>query len=314
MEIDAPTLPNPGQVIATTQSWMGIAGPCGLGSAIMSTALAPTRALLHGASIPVLGLGTWPLADAEAAAAVRTAIESGYRLIDTAENYRNEVGVGQGIRESGIDRSQVFIATKFNREWHSVDGVRRAYLASLERLGVDYLDLLMVHWPNPDQCRFADAVRGLDALLEEGSIRAIGVSNFKAWHLRQVFEETGVTPDVNQIQVSPYSTRDDLRRFNAEHGIATESWSPIGGSKAARLRTDPVIAGIAEKYGRSPVQVVLRWHLQLGLIVIPKSANPHRIAENAAIFDFALADDDLAAISALDRGDGHITDSDRSGN
>lgn len=280
----------------------------------MSTALAPTLTLRHGASIPVLGLGTWPLLGAEAAAAVRTAIEAGYRLVDTAENYRNEESVGQGIRDSGIDRSEIFITTKFNREWHSFDGVRRAYQASLERLRTDYLDLLMVHWPNPDQGRFGDAVRGLDALLAEGSIRAIGVSNFKVSHLRRVFEETGVTPDVNQIQVSPYSTRDDLRRFNAEHGIATESWSPIGGSRAAQLRTDPVIVGIADKYGRSPVQVVLRWHTQLGLITIPKSADPHRITQNAAIFDFTLADDDLAAISALDRGEGHITDSDRSGN
>ena len=262
----------------------------------MTTTLAPTLTLLHGATIPVLGLGTWPLRGAEAAAAVRTAIEAGYRLVDTAENYRNEDGVGQGIRDSGIDRSEIFITTKFNREWHSVDGVRRAYEASRERLGVDYIDLLMVHWPNPDQGRFSDAVRGLAALLDEGSIKAIGVSNFKPAHLRQVIEETGVTPDVNQIQLSPYSTRDTSRAFDSEHGIVTESWSPIGGS-GDDLRSDPAVVGLGEKYGKSATQIVLRWHVQLGLVAIPKSGNPGRIAENLAIFDFELT---------AGRGGGHL--------
>lgn len=275
----------------------------------MDTTPAPTRPLLHGASIPVLGLGTWPLRGAEAAAAVRTAIEAGYRLIDTAENYRNEDGVGQGIRDSGIDRSDIFITTKFNRQWHSVDGVRTAYEASLKLLGTDYIDMLMVHWPNPDQGRFTDAVRGLQALLDDGSIRAIGVSNFKPAHLRQVFDATGVTPDVNQIQLSPYNTRTATQAFNTEHGIATESWSPIGGS-GEDLRSDPLVVGIGSRYGKSATQVVLRWHLQLDLIAIPKSANPQRIAENIDIFDFELSPEEIAAISALDRGEHTGSDSD----
>ncbi len=278
----------------------------------MTTTLAPTLTLLHGATIPVLGLGTWPLRGADAAAAVRTAIEAGYRLVDTAENYRNEDGVGQGIRDSGIDRSEIVITTKFNREWHSVDGVRRAYEASRQRLGVDYIDLLMAHWPNPDQGTFSDAVRGLAALLEDGSIKAIGVSNFKPAHLRRVIEETGVTPDVNQIQLSPYSTRDTSRAFDSEHGIVTESWSPIGGS-GDDLRSDPLVVGLGQKYGKSATQIVLRWHIQLGLVAIPKSGNPGRIAENLAIFDFELAADEMAAISALDQGEDHVADSDSFG-
>lgn len=278
----------------------------------MITSLAPTLALLHGASIPVIGFGTSPLKGADAAAAVRTAIESGYRLIDTAENYRNEDAVGQGLRDSGIDRSEIFITTKFNREWHSVDGARQAYQASLQRLGVDYLDMLMVHWPNPDQGRYPDAVRGLELLLEEGAIKAIGVSNFKPAHLRRVFEETGVTPDVNQIQLSPYSTRDATRSFNSEHRIVTESWSPIGASDAD-LRSDPVVVGIGQKYGKSATQVVLRWHIQLGLVAIPRSSNPGRIVENISISDFELTESELTAISALDQGEANIADSDTSG-
>jgi 2,5-diketo-D-gluconate reductase A len=279
---------------------------------IVTTTLAPTLTLLHGATIPVLGLGTWPLRGAEAAATIRTAIEAGYRLVDTAENYRNEDGVGQGIRDSGIDRSDIFVTTKFNREWHSVDGVRRAYEASLWRLGTDYIDMLMVHWPNPDQGRFVDAVRGLNALLAEGSIKAIGVSNFKPTHLREVIETSGVTPDVNQIQLSPYSTRDASRAFDAEHGIITESWSPIGGS-GENLRADPLVVGIGEKYGKSATQVVLRWHIQLGLVAIPKSADPGRLAENIDIFDFELSNDEMMAISALDQGEANVSDSDKFG-
>ncbi len=275
----------------------------------MVYAEAPTRKLLHGATIPVLGLGTWPLRGAESAEQVRTAIEAGYRLIDTAENYRNEDGVGQGIRDSGVDRSEIFLTTKFNREWHSVDGVEKAYEASLERLGLDYIDLLLVHWPNPDQDRYVEAVRGLGRLLEQDRVRAIGTSNFKPAHLERVISESGIVPDVNQIQLSPYSTRDASRAFHDEHGIATESWSPIGAS-SSELRQDPVITAIAERYDKTPTQVVLRWHVQLGLIAIPKSADPGRIAENIALFNFELTDDEIAQISALDRGESVVEDSD----
>jgi 2,5-diketo-D-gluconate reductase A len=278
----------------------------------MADKLAPTLALRNGAAIPVIGLGTWPLRGAESAAQVRTAIESGYRLIDTAENYRNEDGVGQGIRDSGIDRSEIFLTTKFNREWHSVDGVRTAYEASLKRLGLDYIDLLLVHWPNPDQDRYVDALRGLQALLDDGSLRAIGTSNFKPAHLQRVLDETGIQPDVNQIQLSPYTTRDATRAYDDDHQIVTESWSPIGAS-SSELRNDPVITKIADRHGKSSTQVVLRWHLQLGLVAIPKSADPGRIAENIDVFDFKLSDAEVDTISGLDRGESGITDSDEFG-
>jgi 2,5-diketo-D-gluconate reductase A len=249
--------------------------------------LAPNLPLRSGAEIPVLGLGTSPLQGAESATQVRTALEAGYRLIDTAENYRNEDAVGQAVRDSGIDRSEVFITTKFNRRWHSVDGVRHAYKASLERLGVDYVDLLLVHWPNPDQDRYVDALRGLETVLKDTGLRAIGTSNFKPAHLQRVLDETGITPDVNQIQLSPYSSRKESRAYHAAHGIVTESYSPVGAS-SDELRNNPVITGIAKEHGKSPTQVVLRWHIQLGLVAIPRSSNPGRIAENIDIFDFEL--------------------------
>jgi 2,5-diketo-D-gluconate reductase A len=272
--------------------------------------LVPTLPLRNGAEIPVLGLGTWPLRGAESTAQVRIAIEAGYRMIDTAENYRNEESVGQGIRDSGIERSEVFVTTKFDREWHSVDGVRRAYEASIKRLGIDYIDLLMVHWPNPSNGRYVDAMRGMQALLEDGGIRAIGTSNFKPRHLQRVLEETGIVPDVNQIELSPYTTRDVSRAYHAAHRIITESWTPIGGSRTSELRHDPVITAIANAHGKSPTQVVLRWHMQLGLIAVPRSSNPGRIAENIDIFDFELNEQEMSEISALDRGEAGILDSD----
>jgi 2,5-diketo-D-gluconate reductase A len=271
--------------------------------------LAPTLPLRNGADIPVLGIGTSPLQGAESATQVRTALEAGYRLIDTAENYRNEDAVGQAIRESGIDRSEVFITTKFNRQWHGVDGARQAYESSLKRLGVDYIDLLLVHWPNPDQDHYVDALRGLDAMLKGTGLRAIGTSNFKPAHLQRVLDETGVTPDVNQIQLSPYSMRSDSRAYHAAHGIVTESYSPLGAS-SDELRNDPVIIGIAKDHGKSPTQVVLRWHIQLGLVAIPRSGNRGRIAENIDIFDFELSEQEMESITGLDRGESAVTDSD----
>jgi 2,5-diketo-D-gluconate reductase A len=271
--------------------------------------LAPTLPLRTGADIPVLGIGTSPLQGAESATQVRTALEAGYRLIDTAENYRNEDAVGQAIRDSKIDRSEVFITTKFNRRWHSVDGARQAYEASLKRLGVDYIDLLLVHWPNPDQDRYVDALRGLDTLLSDTGLRAIGTSNFKPAHLQRVLDETGITPAVNQVQLSPHSTRSASRAYHAAHGIVTESYSPLGAS-GDELRNDPVITGIAKDHGKSATQVVLRWHIQLGLVAIPRSGNPGRIAENIDIFDFELSEQQMDTISGLDRGESAVTDSD----
>ena len=273
------------------------------------TALAPTLPLRHGAEIPVLGLGTSPLVGADSVRQVRTALESGYRLIDTAENYHNEDAVGQAIRDIGMNRNEIYITTKFNRRWHDVDGVRQAYEASLRRLGVDYIDLMLVHWPNPDQDRYVEAVQGLQTLLDSGGLRAIGTSNFKPAHLQRVLDETGITPDVNQIQLSPYSTRNESREYHAAHDIVTESYSPLGAS-SSDLRGDPVITGIAKDHGKSPTQVVLRWHVQLGLVAIPRSSNPGRIAENIDIFDFELTEQDMSKISALDRGESVATDSD----
>jgi 2,5-diketo-D-gluconate reductase A len=274
--------------------------------------MAPTISLRNGADIPVLGIGTSPLQGEDSVRQVRAAIEAGYRLIDTAENYRNEDAVGEALRASGVDRSEVFLTTKFNRRWHSIDGVRQAYDASRKRLGVDYIDLLLVHWPNPDQDRYVEAVQGLQKLLEAGDLRAIGVSNFKPAHLQRVIDETGIIPDVNQIQLSPYGTRDDSRAFHDEHGIVTESWSPLGAS-SNELRNDPTITRIAEAHDKSPTQVVLRWHIQLGLVVIPRSSNPGRIAENIAVFDFDLSNEEMMTITGLNRGDAEVTDSDKTG-
>ncbi len=270
----------------------------------------PTIALRHGAALPALGLGTWPLLGDEGAAAVRTALEAGYRLVDTAENYRNEEVVGRGLRESGVPREEVFLTTKFNRQWHSVDGARQAAEASLERLGVDYLDLLLIHWPNPGRDRYVDAFRGLLQLREAGVLRAVGTSNFKPAHLQRLLDETGELPEVNQINLNPYATRDASVAFHAAHGIVTESWSPI---QPSSMLSDPVVAGIAAAHQRTPAQVVLRWHVQRGFVPIPKSSSPARQRENLAVFDFALTPDEVAALNDLDRGEAHVTDADEFG-
>jgi 2,5-diketo-D-gluconate reductase A len=261
---------------------------------------------VNGARIPRLGLGTWPLDDAGAEKSVAVAVENGYRLIDTAENYGNERGVGRGLRASGVPREELFVATKFNRPWHSVDGVRQVFEQSAERLGLDYVDLLLVHWPNPDQDRYVEAFEGIVALLREGLVRAAGVSNFTPEHLQRVLDATGVTPDVNQIQLNPYVAQVPWREFAAEHGVVVEGYSPLW--RGRDLLDEPVVAAAAQAHGRTPGQVVLRWHVQLGVVPVPKSADPHRQAENLAVFDFALTDEEMAAISALDKGSELATD------
>lgn len=265
----------------------------------MSSSLAPTIPLIGGAAMPSVALGTWPMDDTEAASAVESAIGLGYRHIDTAENYGNERGVGEGIRRSGVDRSEIFITTKFNRAWHSVEGVRRAWQASTERLGVAYLDLLLVHWPNPDQGTYVDAVRGLLALREEGLIRALGVSNFTPAHVQRL-TEAGLVPEVNQIQLDPEHSQRDAIRCHRELGIVTEAYSPLG--RGGAFLQDPVIADAAAAHGRTSAQVALRWQIQQGHAVAPKSASPERQRENLALFDFALTDAEMDAISALDVG------------
>lgn len=276
------------------------------------TDTAPTIPLLHGATIPQLGFGTSPMDDATAERAVATAIEAGYRLVDTAENYANERGVGRGLRASGVPREELFVTTKFNKRWHGVELAAEAFQRSADRLGLDYIDLLLIHWPNPRQDRYVQAWQGLANLLEQGRVRAIGVSNFKPSHLERIIAETGVAPDVNQIQLSPSVTRADARAYHAERGIVTESWSPLGGGGADELR-HPVVIELAERYGRTPAQIVLRWHIELGLVAIPKSATPERIRQNIEIFDFSLTPADVAAISALDQGEAAAVDSDSFG-
>ena len=266
----------------------------------------PLLRLRSGTLIPQLGLGTWPLDDDAAARAVETAVSLGYRHFDTAENYRNERGVGEGLRRSGLDRSEAFITTKFNKEWHSVDGVRQAAEASLKRLGTDYIDLLLIHWPNPGQDRYVEAFRGLRAVQDDGLVRAVGVSNFKPAHLQKL-REAGLAPEINQVQLDPYHPRRDVRRANARLGTLTEAWSPLG--KGGKLLSDPVIQSLAGKYGKTPAQIVLRWDIQSGVVTIPKSGNPARMAQNLDIFDIELEPADMAALDGLE-GDEQISDSD----
>lgn len=262
----------------------------------------------HGARLPRFGIGTWPMDDAEAERVIPEALAIGYRLIDTAFNYQNETGVGRGLRASGIDREDVFITTKFNRESHSVSGVAEAFEGSCARLGVDYVDLMLVHWPNPDQDQYVDAWRGLIALLEQQKVRAIGVSNFKAEHIDRIVETTGVVPDLNQVELSPYLTRDAIRAYDAQANIVTQSWSPIG--RGGELLNDPVIVDIAGRHEATASQVVLAWHLALGLAVVPKSSNVDRLRENFESQQLTLSGEEIVAISALDRGDEHAVDSD----
>ncbi|WP_166849984.1 aldo/keto reductase [Isoptericola sp. BMS4] len=274
------------------------------------TQLAPTVTLSHGTAMPVLGLGTWPMDDDESATAVAAAISSGYRSVDTAENYRNERGVGRGIADASVPRSELFVTTKFNKEWHGVDGARQACENALERLGLDYLDLLLIHWPNPGQDRYVDAWRGLLRLREEGLIRAAGTSNFKPAHLRRLLDATGEAPEVNQINLNPYATRAETVAFHREHGIVTEAWSPI---KPADVLAEPVVVQIAERHGCTPAQVVLRWVTQQGYVTVPKSASPERQRENLASLEVELTAEEIEAVSALDRGEAHVTDSDAFG-
>jgi 2,5-diketo-D-gluconate reductase A len=275
----------------------------------MENTLAPTVTLSNGTAMPRLGLGTSPMNDADAERAVVQALEVGYRLIDTAENYRNEVGVGRGLK--GVPREEVFVTSKFNKRWHSVDGARTAFEASAEKLGVEYLDLLLIHWPNPDQDQYVDAWRGLIALREAGLVRGIGTSNFKPAHLQRLIDETGVTPEVNQIQLSPLWTKQESRDFHTEHGIVTEVWSPL--APRTGLLDNPAVTKIAQAHDKTPGQVVLRWEIQLNAVPIPKSSNPTRLAQNLAVFDFELTDDEVASLSALNGTGSTPADSDRFG-
>jgi 2,5-diketo-D-gluconate reductase A len=260
----------------------------------------PHFTLNNDVRMPQLGFGVWQVPDDEAERAVTVALAEGYRSIDTAKLYYNEEGVGRAIRASGVNRSELFITTKLWNDDHSTDRALRAFDASMDRLGLECLDLYLIHWPVPRQDKYVEAWQALERLYADGRIRAIGVSNFTVENLTRLMDETEVVPAVNQIELHPKLAQSELRAFHAEHGIATEAWSPLGQSRG--LLDEPLLTELAGKHGKSPAQVVLRWHLQLGNIVIPKSVTPERIAENLDVFDFQLDEADMAAIGKLDAG------------
>ncbi|MCD7436811.1 aldo/keto reductase [Streptomyces lincolnensis] len=247
--------------------------------------------------MPQLGLGVWQVPDDEAEQAVTTALEAGYRSIDTAAIYGNEEGTGKAIAASGLAREDIFVTTKLWNSDQGYDSTLRAFDSSLAKLGLDYLDLYLIHWPMPERDLYTDTYKAFEKLHADGRIRAIGVSNFEPAHLERLIAETSVIPAVNQIELHPHLQQHAAREYDAQQGIATEAWSPLGQGKG--LLEVPAIVAIAQKHGRTPAQVVLRWHLQLGNVVIPKSVTPSRIKENIEIFDFSLDTEDLAAISAL---------------
>ncbi|GAB3389547.1 aldo/keto reductase [Amycolatopsis echigonensis] len=259
----------------------------------------PHVRLNNGVDIPQLGFGVFQVPDDQTTAAVASALESGYRSIDTAAIYGNEAGVGRAIAESGISREDVFVTTKLWNDDQGYDSTLRAFDASLAKLGLDYVDLYLIHWPTPARDRYLDTWRALEHLVKDGRIRAAGVSNFQPAHLRRLLDNSDLVPAVNQIELHPGLQQTELRDFHAEHGIATEAWSPLA---QGAVLADPAITEIAARTGKSPAQVVLRWHLQLGTIVIPKSVTPARIRQNFDVFDFELTESDLAAIAATDRG------------
>jgi len=273
--------------------------------------LAPLIELNDGNKIPQIGLGTWPLNDAQVAKAVVEAVAHGYRHVDTAKKYGNETGVGNGIRDCGVSREELFITTKLDGEFQGSGKAVAGLDGCLERLGLDYVDLLLIHWPLPRRGEFVSTWKTFEELQASGKARSIGVSNFKPAHLDQLFRETGVVPAVNQIQVSPSIPRPAARAFNGSHGIITESYSPLGAS--SDLLNAPVLETVGAKYGKTPGQVVLRWHVQQGLVAIPKTANPQRMKENLDIFDFELEQEDLTALQTLDAGPDAGVDSDVQG-
>jgi len=262
--------------------------------------MTPSVDLNDGRSIPQLGYGVFQIPPAETSRAVAEALEVGYRHIDTAEMYGNEREVGEGIRAFGVPRSDVFVTSKLNNGFHRPDAARNAFDRTLGALGFEYLDLFLIHWPLPTRYDgdFVSTWRVLEEFYREGRARSVGVSNFKPHHLRRLHEEAEITPAVNQIEVHPYLTQDGVRAFCAEHQIAVEGWSPIG---RGQVLGDPEIVTIAQRLGRTPAQVVLRWHIERGDIIFPKSVTPGRIRENFGIFDFELTGADVETITALNR-------------
>jgi diketogulonate reductase-like aldo/keto reductase len=260
----------------------------------------PTREMNDGRELPVLGFGTFPHAGNDAADAVERALQLGYRLLDTALRYENEAGVGEGIRRSGVPRHEVVVTSKLPGRYHGRDEVRTAVAESLGNLGLECIDLYLIHWPLPRIDRFVDSWRTMIELRDEGVLGSIGVSNFEPEHLRRLIEETGVVPAVNQVELHPFFPQDALLALHRELGIVTEAWSPLG--RGGDLLDEPVLAALAEKYGTTTAQVVLRWHLQRGVVPVPMSSNADRQAQNRDVFDFALESEEIVEISALERG------------
>ncbi|MET9508238.1 aldo/keto reductase [Streptomyces flavidovirens] len=261
---------------------------------------APSLTLNNGVEMPQLGFGVWQVPDDEAEKAVGTAIQAGYRSIDTAAIYENETGTGKAIAASGVARDELFVTTKLWNSEQGFDSTLRAFDDSLARLGLDYVDLYLIHWPLPSKDAYVDTYRAFEKIYADGRARAIGVSNFLPEHLERLIGETSVVPAVNQIELHPQLQQEASRAFHAQHGIATEAWSPLGQGKG--LLEVPTVVAVARKHGKTPAQAVLRWHLQTGNVVIPKSVTPSRIEENLDVFDFELDADDLAAFAALDEG------------
>lgn len=260
-------------------------------------------ALNDGNSIPQLGLGVWQVDPASTAKVVGWGIEAGYRSIDTAEGYRNEEGVGEAVRAATVPRSELFITSKLRNSAHERDAALREFDATMRKLGIDQLDLFLIHWPLPAQDRYVEAWKTLVELRDAGRIRSIGVSNFNPDHLDRIISETGVTPAVNQIELHPAFQQRKVRDYHAGHGIRIESWSPLG---SGRLLDDPALAAIARKHDRTVAQTIIRWHLQEGLVVIPKSSNRDRIVANFDVAGFQLDADDMKAIAGMDRPGGRI--------
>jgi len=265
----------------------------------MSSSLSPSVPLNDGNSIPTLGFGVFKVPPAETERAVSTALQAGYRHIDTAAMYGNERETGRAVAASGVPRDELYLVTKLWNSEQGYDSTLAAFDASMERLGIDYLDLYLVHWPMPKRNKFIDTFKAFAHLRDQGRIRSIGVSNFEPEHLTALVDATGIVPAVNQVELHPRLPQTELREVHARLGVATEAWGPLG---QGSLLTDPAVTAVAEGAERTPAQVLIRWHIQLGNIVIPKSVNPERIASNFDVFDFELSEKDMATISSLDDG------------
>ncbi|MEV3932638.1 aldo/keto reductase [Streptomyces sp. NPDC053728] len=268
----------------------------------------PALTLNNGVEIPQLGFGTFQIPPEDTRETTLAALKAGYRHIDTAQMYGNEREVGQAVRDSGLDRADVFVTSKLDNGAHAYDDALQAFEGTMEKIGLEYLDLFLIHWPLPDKGDFVETWKALEEIYRSGRVKAIGVSNFQPHHLRRLMDGSVVVPAVNQIEVHPYLTQDAVRSFGTEHGIATEAWSPIAQGK---VLDDPALVRIAERVGRSTAQVTLRWHLQRGDIVFPKSVTQRRIEENFDLFDFELTEGDIGEINALNRDERTGFDPDR---